>query len=146
MAGEAVGYFDDPYHVAGLPAVDGPSGLRPDAVGPVRTVTNSDGSTDDVLAAQTISDIEDFWAGAFTEFGGTFTEGGGAQVSEQRLRARPKIIALAQREVEALDGEGYEAEPGGLRHRTRGDTAIGAPGAHCLGDVRTGRADPASPL
>ena len=71
VAGTAVSVFDDPFRVAGMPAVDGPTGLRPDAEEPSRDVENSDGGEIDDLAAASISDIEDFWE---TAYGETFDE------------------------------------------------------------------------
>ena len=71
MAGTAVSVFDDPFRVAGMPAVDGPTGLRPDSAEPSRDVENSDGGEIDELAAASISDIEDFWK---TAYGETFDE------------------------------------------------------------------------
>jgi predicted metalloprotease len=72
--GTAVSVFDDPFSVAGLPAVDGPSGLRPDAKDPSRDVENGDGGKIDRLAASSVSDIEDFWKTAYPEtFGDDFT-------------------------------------------------------------------------
>lgn len=65
--GTAVSVFDDPFKVAGMPAVDGPTGLRPDAKTPSRDVENGDGGEMDELAASSISDIEDFWATAYPE-------------------------------------------------------------------------------
>jgi predicted metalloprotease len=65
--GLAVSVFGDPFKVAGMPAVDGPTGLRPDAKEPSRDVENSDGGDIDELAASSISDIEDFWATAYPE-------------------------------------------------------------------------------
>ncbi len=65
--GTAVSVFDDPFKVAGMPAVDGPTGLRPDAKKPSRDVENGDGGEIDELAASSISDIEDFWATAYPE-------------------------------------------------------------------------------
>lgn len=64
----------DPFDVAGMPVRDGPSGLRADAPKPSRTVTKSDGGAIDVLAAQSVSDVEAYWRGAFGEtFGAEFT-------------------------------------------------------------------------
>ena len=57
--------FDDPFSVAGLPAVDGPTGLRDDAAEPSRDVTGTDGGEIDELAAQSVSDIEEFWESAY---------------------------------------------------------------------------------
>ena len=43
VKGTAVSVFDDPFKVAGMPAVDGPTGLRPVPEAPSRDVENSDG-------------------------------------------------------------------------------------------------------
>jgi predicted metalloprotease len=57
-----------------MPAVDGPTGLRPDAKEPSRDVQNSDGGDIDELAAAAVSDIEEFWQTAYPEtFDGDFT-------------------------------------------------------------------------
>ena len=56
-----------------MPATDGPSGLRPDAKPTARDVTGTDGSEIDKLAGSAVTDIEEYWAGAFTEaFAGDF--------------------------------------------------------------------------
>jgi predicted metalloprotease len=65
IEGKPVSVFDDPFHVAGLPATEGPTGLRPDAKDASRQVQHSDGGKVDELGAQSISDIEEFWKGAF---------------------------------------------------------------------------------
>ena len=66
--------FDDPFSVAGMPATDGPTGLRDDAAGPTRVVLGTDGGEIDELARQAISDIEEFWEGAYGEtFDGEFS-------------------------------------------------------------------------
>ncbi len=67
VAGTAVSVFNDPFRVAGMPAVDGPTGLRPDAEKPSRDVEKTDGGEIDELAAASISDIEDFWKTAYGE-------------------------------------------------------------------------------
>jgi predicted metalloprotease len=67
LTGTAVSVFDDPFKVAGMPAVDGPTGLRPVPERPSRDVEDSDGGEIDELAASSISDIEDFWATAYPE-------------------------------------------------------------------------------
>ena len=43
IQGNPVSVFSDPFKVAGLAAVDGPTGLRPDAKTESREVTNTDG-------------------------------------------------------------------------------------------------------
>ena len=74
LQGEAVSVFDDPFHVAGMPATDGPTGLRPDAHGPVRDVESTDNGKIDELAANAASDIEEYWSNADGEtFDGQFT-------------------------------------------------------------------------
>ena len=52
VQGKAVSIFEDPFKVAGLQAVDGTSGLRPDAEKPTREVTYGDGGKDDEIAVQ----------------------------------------------------------------------------------------------
>src|SRR6478735_7148979 len=65
--GEAVSVVDDPFKMTGMPAVDGPTGLRPDAKASSRDVVNGDGGDIDELAAASVSDIEDFWETAYGE-------------------------------------------------------------------------------
>jgi predicted metalloprotease len=67
LQGKPVSVFDDPFHVAGMAATDGPTGLRPDARDPSRDVTNTDDGELDELAASSVSDIEEFWQGAYGE-------------------------------------------------------------------------------
>jgi predicted metalloprotease len=74
LQGKAVSVFDDPFHVAGLPATDGPTGLRPDAHEPGRVIQGSDGGKIDDLAGNAVSDIEEFWGNAYGQtFDGSFS-------------------------------------------------------------------------
>lgn len=74
LRGNAVSVFEDPFHVAGMSATDGPTGLRPDAHGPIRQVESTDGGKIDELAANAVSDIEDYWNNAYTDsFNGQFS-------------------------------------------------------------------------
>ncbi len=74
LQGSAVSVFNDPFRVAGMPATDGPTGLRPNAEAPTRKVKGSDGGEIDQLAGSAISDIEQFWETAYPEaFGDDFT-------------------------------------------------------------------------
>jgi predicted metalloprotease len=74
VTGRPVSVFEDPFSVAGMPAVDGPTGLRPGAREPSREVVDTDGSPIDSLAASSVSDIEDYWKGAYgPAFDGDFT-------------------------------------------------------------------------
>ena len=67
IQGNPVSVFSDPFKVAGLAAVDGPTGLRPNAKEPSREVTNTDGGEIDQLAGQSISDLEEFWRFAYPD-------------------------------------------------------------------------------
>lgn len=73
VQGQAVSVFDDPFYVAGMRAVDGPSGLRADAAEPSRDAVGSNGGAIDKLALSALSDIEEYWETAYTEaFDGEF--------------------------------------------------------------------------
>ncbi len=74
VQGDAVSVFDNPFNVAGMPATDGPSGLRANAASPTRDVEGTDGGSIDDLAGNAISDIEQYWESAYPEtFGDEFT-------------------------------------------------------------------------
>jgi predicted metalloprotease len=74
LEGKAVSVFADPFKVAGMQAVDGPTGLRPDAEKPTRAVEGSDGGQIDQIGGQSVSDIEEFWAATYPDtFSGQFT-------------------------------------------------------------------------
>ena len=74
LQGKAVSVFDDPFHVAGMSATDGPTGLRPDAHGPIRQVEGTDSGKIDELAANAVSDIEEYWGNAYSDsFKGQFS-------------------------------------------------------------------------
>ncbi|MGE2720803.1 neutral zinc metallopeptidase [Mycolicibacterium celeriflavum] len=64
----------DPFAVAGMRVADGPSGLRESAPAPSRRVANTDGGPIDLLAVQSVSDVEDYWKGTFAQaLAGEFT-------------------------------------------------------------------------
>ncbi len=71
LQGKAVSVFDDPFSVAGMPATDGPTGLRSDAADPTREVEGTDDGEIDELARQAVSDIEEYWEGVY---GPTFND------------------------------------------------------------------------
>jgi predicted metalloprotease len=73
VAGKPVSIFADPFKVAGMPAVDGDTGLRQDATAPTRVILGTDGGEVDEFARSAISDIEEFWTAAYGQtFHGAF--------------------------------------------------------------------------
>lgn len=73
LDGTPVSIFADPFRVGGLQAVDGPTGLRPDAPPPDREVEGTNGGRIDQLAAQSVSDLEAFWTTTYPNtFDGEF--------------------------------------------------------------------------
>jgi predicted metalloprotease len=73
VAGKPVSIFADPFKVAGMPAVNGDTGLRPDALAPSRVVIGTDGGDVDEFGRSAVSDIEEFWTDAYGQtFHGDF--------------------------------------------------------------------------
>ncbi|CRZ13190.1 neutral zinc metallopeptidase [Mycolicibacterium neworleansense] len=99
VGGTPVSVFSDPFSVAGMPATDGSSGLRPDAEKPSREVDDTDGGKSDNLAASAVSDLEDFWSSAYSQaFDGEFQP----------------VRALISWDAESFDGEFCGMETYGL--------------------------------
>ena len=99
LQGKAVSVFDDPFSVAGMPATDGPTGLRDDAAGPSRVVLGTDDGEIDELARQAVSDIEEYWEGAYSDtFDGEFTP----------------VEALISWDANGFDGQFCDADTYGL--------------------------------
>lgn len=72
--GRAVSPLYDPFRAGGLPAEDGPSGIRDDAPPPDGDVANSDGGDADRLATLAVNDVAEFWTENFRDaFDGSFT-------------------------------------------------------------------------
>lgn len=72
-----VSVYADPFSVGGLPAVDGLSGLRSDVEKPLVQATGSDDGPVDMIARQSITDIETFWGQAYPRtFTGSFQQVG----------------------------------------------------------------------
>jgi hypothetical protein len=73
LDGTPVSVFADPFRVGVLEAVDGATGLRPDAPAPSRKVDGTGTGRVDQIAAQSISDIEAFWETRYSDtFDGEF--------------------------------------------------------------------------
>ncbi len=71
--GTPLSVFADPFKVAGMQAIDGPTGLRSASAGSSRDVYAGDGGKVDQIASASITDIEQYWADAFVEtFPGAF--------------------------------------------------------------------------
>jgi predicted metalloprotease len=72
--GRAVSPLYDPFRAGGLPAQDGPSGIREDAPAPEGDVSDGDGGDADKLATLAVNDVADFWEKNYSEsFDGSFT-------------------------------------------------------------------------
>lgn len=77
MDSHPVSVYADPFSVGGLPAEDGPSGLRVEAEKPLIQVTGADDGPVDMIARQAVTDIETFWGGAYrSTFTGSFQQVG----------------------------------------------------------------------
>ena len=71
--GRALSALNDPFRVAGLPATDGPSGIRSDAPAPSGAVINTNNGAIDKLSLLALNDIEAYWKSTYTEsLKGTF--------------------------------------------------------------------------
>ncbi len=68
LPGHAASMLDDPDRVGGLPADDGPNGLRSGAPPPTGSAQRSDGGAEDHLALSAINDIQAFWTTAYPDF------------------------------------------------------------------------------
>ena len=72
--GRAVSPLYDPFRAGGLPAQDGPSGIREDAPAPDGDVKDTDGGDADKLATLAVNDVADFWEKNYSaSFDGSFT-------------------------------------------------------------------------
>jgi predicted metalloprotease len=73
VAGRALSMLNDPFRVAGLPATNGPSGIRPNAPSPTGTVVNTDNGAIDKLSLLSVNDIQEYWKSVYSEsLKGTF--------------------------------------------------------------------------
>ncbi|MCV7420747.1 neutral zinc metallopeptidase [Mycobacterium yunnanensis] len=73
-AGVAVSPLYDPFRAGGLPAEDGPSGIRADAPAPEGDVTGTDGGDADKLATLGVNDVTEFWEKNYADsFDGSFS-------------------------------------------------------------------------
>ncbi|OMC42567.1 peptidase [Mycobacterium sp. IS-1264] len=67
VEGRALSMLNDPFRVGGLPATNGPSGIRPNAPATTGTVINTDNGTIDKLSLLSINDIEEYWKSVYGE-------------------------------------------------------------------------------
>jgi predicted metalloprotease len=67
VEGRALSMLNDPFRVGGLPATNGPSGIRSNAPSPTGRVVNTDNGPIDTLALQSISDIQDYWKSVYSQ-------------------------------------------------------------------------------
>lgn len=67
VTGQPVSVYDDPYHVAGMDATEGPNGVIDGAPESDRDVENTDGGVVDQVSAMAVSDLEEYWAEHYSE-------------------------------------------------------------------------------
>ena len=67
VEGRALSMLNDPFRVGGVPATNGPSGIRSNAPSPTGTVVNTDNGAIDKLALLSINDIEDYWKSVYSQ-------------------------------------------------------------------------------
>lgn len=73
VEGRALSMLNDPFRVGGLPATNGPSGIRSNAPSPRGTVVNTDNGAIDKLSLLSVNDIEDYWKSVYSQsLKGTF--------------------------------------------------------------------------
>jgi len=73
VGGRALSMLNDPFRVAGLPATNGPSGIRPNAPSPTGTVINTNNGQIDKLSLLSVNDIEEYWKSVYSQsLKGTF--------------------------------------------------------------------------
>ena len=65
--GRALSMLNDPFRVGGLPATNGPSGIRSNAPSPTGTVVNTDNGDIDKLSLLSINDIEEYWKSVYDQ-------------------------------------------------------------------------------
>ncbi|MGD1172071.1 peptidase [Mycobacterium seoulense] len=65
VGGRALSMLNDPFRVGGLPATNGPSGVRSNAPGPTGTVVNTDDGAIDKLSLLSVNDIEEYWKSVY---------------------------------------------------------------------------------
>ncbi|GAB4926130.1 hypothetical protein MAHJHV61_48090 [Mycobacterium avium subsp. hominissuis] len=65
VEGRALSMLNDPFLVGGLPATNGPSGIRSNAPAPTGKVLNTDNGSIDSLSLLSINDIEDYWRSVY---------------------------------------------------------------------------------
>jgi len=71
--GRVLSMLNDPFRVGGLPATNGPSGIRSNAPAPTGTVVNTDNGTIDKLSLLSVNDIQEYWQSVYSQsLKGTF--------------------------------------------------------------------------
>lgn len=74
VQGRALSMLNDPFRVGGLPATNGPSGIRSNAPATTGTVVNTDNGKIDKLSLLSINDIQEYWKNVYSQsLKGTFT-------------------------------------------------------------------------
>ncbi|HUH68075.1 MAG TPA: neutral zinc metallopeptidase [Mycobacterium sp.] len=73
VGGRALSMLNDPFRAGGLPATNGPSGIRSNAPNPTGMVVNTDNGAIDKLSLLSVNDIEEYWKSVYSQsLKGTF--------------------------------------------------------------------------
>lgn len=90
--GVAVSPLYDPFRAGGLPAEDGPSGIREDAPAPQGEVKGGDGGDADKLATLGVNDVAEFWEKNYSDaFDGSFAPVEGLESYNSESPSSPEI-------------------------------------------------------
>ena len=90
--GRALATLNDPFRVAGLPATNGPSGVRSNAPSLSGTVLNTNNGAIDKLSLLSVNDIEEYWEGVYSQsLKGTFLPVGKLESYDSNQPSSPVI-------------------------------------------------------
>jgi predicted metalloprotease len=102
VKGRAMSPLYAPFEVGGLPAEDGPSGIRDNAPEPTSTPEGSDGGDDDKLAMLSVDDVAEFWTQNYgAPLRGGFTPV--ANVASYDSRERPGRLLCGENTYEFVN-------------------------------------------
>ncbi|BBZ15199.1 lipoprotein peptidase LpqM (plasmid) [Mycobacterium branderi] len=92
VVGRALSPLYDPFEVGGLPAQDGPSGVRDNAPQPTGDVRNTDHGDNDKLAVLAVNDVAEFWKQYYSDsLKGSFSPVANLLSYDSRVKTGKKV-------------------------------------------------------